>query len=51
MHNAPFLPYPDVVTNSTSGSRLLENSSDKNAGSPIDTFPHGPTFNKLSQTC
>lgn len=49
-HNAPFLPKPDVVTNSRSSSELAENSSLKNTGSPTDILPHGPKFNKLSQT-
>ena len=48
--SAPFLPYPDVVKSSTSGSWLCENSSDRKAGSPIDILPHGPIFNKLSHT-
>lgn len=50
-HKAPFLPYPEVVTSSTSGSLLFENSSDRKAGSPIETFPQGPIFSKLSHTC
>ena len=47
---APFLPYPDVVTSSISGSTSVLNSSDKNAGSPIMQCPHGPMFMILSHT-
>ena len=39
---APFLPKPDVVTSSRSGSTELPNSSDRNAGSPIMHWPQGP---------
>ena len=42
-----------VVTSSMSGSGAEEelNSSDRKAGSPVATCPHGPMFSRLSVTC
>lgn len=48
--NAPFFPKPDVVTSSRSGSTVLLNSSDRNAGSPITMLPQGAIFHIVSQT-
>lgn len=50
MDSAPFLPCPEVVTNSTHGSTELSYSSLRKAGSPMATSPHGPMLSKLSIT-
>ena len=39
---APFLPKPEVVTSSRSGSTEVLNSSERKAGSPMMHWPQGP---------
>ena len=46
------MPWPAVVTSSMSGSGIEElNASERKAGSPMATWPHGPMFRRLSHTC
>ena len=47
---APFLPQPDVVTSSRSGSRSWAYSSERKAGSPAAMLPQGAMFQMVSHT-